>query len=90
MSDGAKTLVRKLSFWGFLMIFLTWLARQILAYLFAIITPWLNWLIGWGVIIGGILLGVIVLFSGIAIYFAISSWKRKREEKEKKQENEKD
>lgn len=80
MTTGPNTLVGKLSFWGFLMMFLTWLARQILAYLFAILTPWLNWLIGWGVMIGGVLLGLVVLFGGIAVYFVISSWTRRREE----------
>ncbi|MBI4850517.1 MAG: hypothetical protein HY819_01695 [Acidobacteria bacterium] len=83
MTTGPNTLVGKLSFWAFLMMFLTWLARQILAYLFIIITPWLNWLIGWGVLIGAILLGFTLLFGGIAIYFAVRSWSRRREESKK-------
>jgi predicted membrane protein len=86
MSSNAKTLIGKLSFWGFLMIFLTWLARQILAYLFAIITPWLNWLISWGVLIGGVLLAIILLTGGILTYLAIRSWTKKREEKNKADE----
>lgn len=83
MTTGPNTLVGKLSFWAFLMMFLTWLARQILAYLFVIITPWLNWLIAWGVLIGGVLLGLILLLVGIATYFAIRSWSRKGEEGKK-------
>lgn len=86
MSDGAKVLVKKLSFWGFLMVFLTWLARQILAYLFVIITPWINWLLGWAVLIGAVVLGVGLLLGGIAVYLAIRSWKSRREEKKKADE----
>ncbi|KAF0249740.1 MAG: hypothetical protein FD167_856 [bacterium] len=86
MTTGPNTLIGKLSFWGFLMMFLTWLARQILTYLFIIITPWLNWLIAWGVIIGGVLLGLMVLFVGIAAFIAIRSWTRRREESKKENE----
>jgi hypothetical protein len=80
MTTGPNTLVGKLSFWAFLMMFLTWLARQILAYLFVIITPWLNWLIGWGVLVGAIFLGVMLLLGGMAVYFAFRSWRAPKQE----------
>lgn len=82
MSKTAKV-VGKLSFWGMLLAFLIWLGKQLLAYLLALIMPWLNWLLGWIMLILGIAVFAGVVISGTLAFLWFRSWKRKREEKKK-------
>lgn len=73
-----KKAVGKLSVWGIVMAFLLWLGNQLLAYLFSLIKPWIDWLIGWGLLIIGVLAFVALLSTAAAIYFAIKAYKNKR------------
>ncbi len=79
-------LVGKLSIWGMLLMFLIWLGKQLLAYLLALLMPWVNWLIGWMMLIGGVALIALVIISISVAYFTYRSWKRRREEKKKSDE----
>jgi hypothetical protein len=81
MNSSMKKAIGKLSIWGAIMMFLLWLGKQILAYLLAIIMPWLNWLMGWLMLVGGVLVVCAVIFALSAGYLAYRSWQRGRDEK---------
>jgi hypothetical protein len=79
--------IGKLSLWGIILGFLIWLGKQILLYLFALIKPWLAWLLGWLMLIfGALALLVVGLIAGIA-YVGYRSWKRRREKDGERKEN---
>ncbi|MBL8149668.1 MAG: hypothetical protein JNN15_07045 [Blastocatellia bacterium] len=63
-----KKLVTKLSFWGFLSALLFWALKYLLDYLFFIITPWINWLIAWSLLILFVLLASVSLYLGYRFY----------------------
>lgn len=81
MSNAATKVIKTLSVWGIIMLFLTWLAKQLLEYLMIIITPWLNWLISWAVLVGGIVLVLGIITTLSVGYLAYRSWTKRREEK---------
>lgn len=73
-----KKVVGKLSVWGIIMAFLLWLGNQLLAYLFALIKPWIDWIIGWGLLIIGLLALIAIVSTTAAIYFAIKAYRNKK------------
>jgi heme/copper-type cytochrome/quinol oxidase subunit 2 len=80
MSKTTKV-VGKLSLWGLIVAFLLWLGQKLLEYLWVIISPWLHWLMGWLMLIAGLLAVCAVLLVGISGYMAVRAWRRRRQEK---------
>ncbi len=85
MPQTMKT-IGKLSLWGILLTILLWLGKQLLAYLLALIMPWVHWILGWLLVISGVILFLGFTIVLLAAYFAYRAWQRKREKNEKNAE----
>ena len=81
-----QKVVGKLSLWGIVLMFLAWLAKQLLAWFLAIITPWVNWLLSWLMLIAVVAVVIGLLVGGTLAFFAYRSWRKRREEKKKNDE----
>jgi membrane protein YdbS with pleckstrin-like domain len=78
MSNTTK-FVGKLSLWGAIAALLLWLGKQLIGYLLLLLTPWLNWLFGWAVLIAA---GVVFIALGMMLivgYLAFRSFTKRRE-----------
>ena len=78
--------VGKLSLWGILLAFLLWLGKQLLVYLLALIMPWIHWLLGWLMLIAGVLVFIVAAFVITVAYIGYRSWRRRRRDGKKEPE----
>jgi hypothetical protein len=82
--------VGKLSLWGIFLGFLLWLGKQLLMYLLALIKPWITWLLGWLMLILGVV-GLLVVGVSIGVaYVAYRSWKHRKNDRKQDKEDKKD
>lgn len=83
MNTRMKKFVGKLSVWSVISMIIMWLLKQILEYLFAILTPWINWLLGWATLVLGIVVFAALGLGILAGFIAFRAWKSRSQEKEK-------